>query len=231
MTIFTDTITAIRVMLVDDHKLMLWGLEKLIDGHSPIMKVVGTAGTCDEAAEKVAPLTPDVILLDLDLNGHSSLDILPLLLANGVSRALIFTGSNDTHLLDTAVLRGARGVVRKDASSDQVIKAIEKVHHGELWLDSSTLARVFNQMMTPESPKKLDAGEQKRATLTLKERKIIALIVAGSGAPNKILAQQLFISEHTLRNHLTAIYQKLGISNRLELYVYAVKHALGVLAS
>ena len=217
----------IRVMLIDDHKTMLWGLAKLIEGESTKMEVVGTASNCDEALAQIGQLTPDVILLDLDLGGKSSLDILPALLENGVSRALILTGTREQATLDQAVLHGARGVVRKDASAEQVLKAIEKVHQGELWLDHEMLGRVFGEFMHPTAARKPDPEEEKNATLTAKERKIVDTIVEGNGALNKTLAQRLFISEHTLRNHLTSIYQKLGVSNRLELYVYAVKHQFG----
>ena len=221
----------IRVMLIDDHKTMLWGLARLIEGEEARMAVVGTASSCDEALAQIGQLAPDVILLDLDLGGKCAIDILPALLENGVSRALILTGTREQAKLDQAVLHGARGVVRKDASAEQVLKAIEKVHQGELWLDHEMLGRVFGELMHPIAAGKPDPEAEKKATLTAKERKIVDTIVEESGALNKTLAQRLFISEHTLRNHLTSIYQKLGVSNRLELYVYAVKHQFGKYAS
>jgi DNA-binding NarL/FixJ family response regulator len=140
---------------------------------------------------------------------------------------LILTGERKQATLDIAVLRGARGVLRKDASAEQVLKAIEKTHQGELWLDRETLGRVFGELMNPVGTQKLDSETEKKAALTAKEQKIIHTIVEGSGASNKALAQKLFISEHTLCNHLTSIYHKLDVSNRLELYVYAIKHQLG----
>src|SRR5688500_11719902 len=129
------TTKPIGVMVVDDHQTMLWGLSKLIDGEKPRMQVVGTARNCEEALEQVSQLTPDVILLDLDLNGKSALDILPGLLSNPASRALILTGEREQKTLDMAVLQGARGVLRKDASAEQVLRAIERVYRGELCMD------------------------------------------------------------------------------------------------
>jgi two-component system, NarL family, nitrate/nitrite response regulator NarL len=222
---------AIRVMLIDDHKTMLWGLERLIAGESTRMDMVGTACNCDDALAQVDKLIPDVILLDLDLGGKSSLDVLPALLANGMSRALVLTGSSDQTMLDLAVRLGARGVMRKDASAELVLKAIKKVHQGELWIDHEMLNRVFTKLMNPIAMRKPDPEAEKKAALTAKEQKIISAIVEGSGALNKTLAKQLFMSEYTLRNHLTSIYQKLNVSNRLELYVYAVKNRLGTGAS
>lgn len=219
-------IQTIRIMLIDDHQTMLWGLAKLIESEKPRMELVGTAQTCDEALTKIGLLNPDVILLDLDLGGTSALDILPALLMNPATRVLIFTGARDQALLDLAVFGGARGVLRKEASAEEVLKAIEKTAAGEIWLDRETLGRVFSEFMSPKAVHKHDLETEKQAGLTLRERKVIHAIVEGTGALNKALAERLFISDHTLRNHLTSIYQKLGVSNRLELYVYAVKHQL-----
>lgn len=219
-------IQTIRVMLVDDHQTMLWGLTKLIESEKPRMDVVGTATTCDEALAKIGLLHPDVILLDLDLNGVSALEVLPALLSNSASNVLIFTGARDQATLDLAIFKGARGVLRKDASAEHVIKAIEKTAAGEIWLDRQTLGRVFSEFVVPKAPPQRDPAVEKHESLTAREQKVIYAVVEGSGALNAALAERLFISEHTLRNHLTSIYHKLGVSNRLELYVYAVKHQL-----
>lgn len=217
---------AIRVMLVDDHPTLLWGLVNLIESQKPRMEVAGTARSCAEALEKIGALCPDVILLDLDMGGMSSIDILPSLVSQSRSRVLIFTGERNQTQLDLAVSQGASGVLRKDAPADQVLKAIEKIAGGEIWLDRETLGRMFNQLRNPKAAHKHDPEIEKQSSLTVRERKIIHAIVESNGALNKTLAQRLFISDHTLRNHLTSIYQKLGVSNRLELYVYAVKHQL-----
>jgi DNA-binding NarL/FixJ family response regulator len=217
----------IRIMLVDDHKTLLWGLSKLIDSESRQMLVVGTARDCESALAVAAEVMPDVILLDIDLGGTNSLDIMPSLLAraNG-ARILVLSGTRDRELLDKAIMLGARGVVSKDEPAETVLKAIEKVHEGELWLDSSALSRVFDAMRNPQATRRQDPELEKISQLTAKERRICSLIAGGGGAVNKALAQQLFISEHTLRNHLTQIYHKLGVSNRLDLYVFATKHHL-----
>ena len=217
----------IRVVIVDDHTTMIWGLSKLIEGEQPRMQVVGTAQTCEEAIKQVAELLPDIVLLDLDLDGMSGIDIIPALVAHPATRVLVVTGERRLSVLDIAVQRGARGILRKDATASQVIKAIEKTHQGELWLDRETLGRVFSGFMNPSSVQKVDAESIKHTTLTLREKKIIKMVVEGRGALNKTLAERLFISEHTLRNHLTSVYNKLSVNNRLELYVYAVKHGLG----
>jgi len=217
----------IRILLVDDHKTLLWGLNKLIDTEAGHMIVVGTARDCAGALALASDVLPDVILLDIDLGGACSLDIVPTLLASCCqARILVLSGTRDRELLDKAVMAGVRGVIGKDEPAETVLKAIEKVHEGELWLDSSALSRVFEAMRNPHAARRQDPELEKIAQLTAKERRICSLIATGGGVVNKALAEQLFISEHTLRNHLTAIYHKLGVTNRLDLYVFATKHRL-----
>ena len=217
----------IRVMIVDDHPTMLWGLEKLISGEQPRMEVVGTACNAEEAYTHIRNVVPDIVLLDLDLDGQNGLDLLPVLLLNPATRVLILTGERQQSVLDQAVQKGARGILHKNASATQVLKAIEKTHDGELWLDRGTLGRVFSEFRDTSTAVKMNPDAEMQASLTVRERKIIDMVVKGQGASNNELAERLFISPHTLRNHLTSIYSKLNLGNRLELYVYAVKHQMG----
>ncbi|MBM3342766.1 MAG: response regulator transcription factor [Betaproteobacteria bacterium] len=207
----------INVFLVNDHKLVLWGLERLIASAAPRMRVSGTAGSCDELLAKLASGAPDVIVLDLE-SGGASLACLEKLAANPTLRVLVLTGATDRELHQQAAVRGARGVVPKQADADVLLRAIYKVHEGEVWLDRGILGRVFSTLAhtrnNPPEAKKIDK-------LTCKERQIVATLVKAKGARNKIIADKLHISEHTLRNHFTTIYDKLQVSGRLELYLLA----------
>jgi len=120
--------------------------------------------------------------------------------------------------------------VGKDAPAEQVLKAIEKVHGGELWLDNDTLVRllVASAPPAPVPPVAVrrDPEQLKQDSLTGRELEVIQALVAGNGAANRAIAARLFISEHTLRNHLVAIYRKLDVKSHLELYVYALRHHL-----
>jgi two-component system nitrate/nitrite response regulator NarL len=214
----------IRILLVDDHKTMLWGLERLIQAESPSFTLVGSASDGAEATTLCASLHPDIVLLDLDLKGSSSIDFLPALVANGSTRVVILSANRDQGTLAAAVKAGARGVVSKEAPTDDVLLAVRKVHGGELWLDQSLMQALLGQLVAPAP--KADPEAERIATLTARERDVIGMIVQGKGALNKELAERAFISERTLRNHLTTIYQKLDVANRLELYVYAIKHGL-----
>ncbi|MDN4055912.1 response regulator transcription factor [Massilia sp. YIM B02763] len=216
--------TTIRILLVDDHKTMLWGLERLIQAEGPPFELVGSASDCEQATRLCAELAPDIVVLDLDLKGSSSLDFLPALVANGSTRVVILSANRDQATLACAVKLGARGVVSKEAPTEDVLAAIRKVFAGELWLDQSLMQALLGQIVAPAP--KADPEAQRIAALTAREREVISLIVQGKGAMNKDLAERIFISERTLRNHLTTIYQKLGVANRLELYVYATRHGL-----
>lgn len=214
----------IRILLVDDHKTMLWGLERLIQAEAPAFTLVGSASDGAEATAQCAALAPDIVLLDLDLKGSSSLDFLPALVANGSTRVVILSANRDQATLAAAVKLGARGVVSKEAPTEDVLTAIRKVHAGDLFLDQSLMQALLGQLVAPAP--KADPDAQRIATLTAREREVIGMIVQGKGALNKELAERAFISERTLRNHLSTIYQKLDVANRLELYVYATKHGL-----
>jgi len=212
-------------MLVDDHQTVLWGLAQLINSQAPKMEVAGTAFRVGDAIQTARDSDPDIILLDMDLGEVDSLDLLPLLLSNSRAKVLILTGMRDTAKIEEAILRGAKGAVRKEVPTDLLLLAIEKVHAGEVWLDRATTGRVFEKQQSRDQSSNLNKARQ--LLLTPKEREIVARIVSESGASNKEIARMLFMSEHTLRNHLTSIYQKLGVSNRIKLYVYAVEHGLG----
>jgi two-component system nitrate/nitrite response regulator NarL len=214
----------IRVLIVDDHKTMLWGLERLINGAQTGMLVVGATGDPEHAVQLARQLRPDVIVLDLDLGTSSGQDILPALQLDGAAHVLLFSGSRDTAALERAVRSGAHGVLNKDASAEMLLKAIDKVATGQLWIDSGMLAHIFDQLIGAHPAHKKDPDAEKFDKLTPAELKIVHAIIEASGALNHVVAERLFISAHTMRNHLASIYKKLGVSNRLELYVYASKH-------
>src|SRR5690349_11630986 len=213
----------IQVLLVDDHQSFLWGMIKLIESESPNMKVMGTASDIAEALAILERDQPDVILLDIDLRGVNSLDSMPLLRSATSALVLIVTGMRDTEIHERAVLAGARGVVQKEAPAELILKAIKKVYEGEIWLDRVTTARVFSKLLD-HSNNQVSPEATKIASLTSREREIIDVMTKQGRSTNKQIAAHLNMSEHTLRNHLSSIYSKLEVENRLELVMYAVKH-------
>ena len=221
----------IRVFLIDDHRSILWGLERLIESAKPRMQVVGSATNCAEALKLLDKAAPDVILLDIDLRNESGVDAMPELIAKSKAKILVLTGVRDKSLHDKAVLAGARGVVEKEASAETILVAIEKVHEGQLWLDRAATGRIFVEFSRKGAAQAPDPEQLKISALTDREREIIAVTAANAGATAHAIADMLHISEHTLRNHLTSVYDKLGVANRLELFAYAHQHGLTKLSS
>lgn len=217
----------IRVMIVDDHKSILWGLERLVESAEPRMTVVGTADTRAGMLDVAATAHPDVILLDLDLNGEDATEALPDLLRVSAGKVLVLTGGRDPAVQQAAILRGARGVIGKDESAEVLLHAIERVHAGEVWVNRMMMAKILEAMSTASGrTPNADPEAAKIASLTAREREIIRAIVHSRGGKSLAIAEELHISEHTLRNHLTLIYEKLGARNRIDLYAYAIEHGL-----
>jgi two-component system nitrate/nitrite response regulator NarL len=215
---------AIRILIVDDHVIMRQGLRMLLDDH-PNMVVVAEAGNKDETFAAAARERPDIILLDLDLGGENAVDFMSELLADdeGV-RVLVLTGVRDPELHRRAINLGAMGIVMKERASDFLIKAIEKVHSGEVWLDRVTIAQVLINFQRVGRNPKTDRCQANIASLTEREREIVMLIT--EGLTTTLLAKRLFISQKTVRNHLSTIYSKLEVSDRLELALFAFRHGL-----
>ena len=166
------------------------------------------------------------MLLDLDLDGHSGFEILPDLLAQRGLKALILSGHRDPLLRQQAMMLGASGFIGKDQPAQIILTAIERVQAGELWIDRVSMGQVFGALTRHEPDPAPDTEARRIANLTAREREIIATLARSEGKPNKVLADQLSMAEHTLRNHLSAIYAKLGVRTRLALYMYALRHGL-----
>lgn len=186
------------------------------------MMVVGEAGNCREAIETATREQPDVILLDLDLGMDYGLDVLPeLFTAVKQARILVLTASRDPIVHHWAVRQGAMGLVVKDKAADVLIKAIEKVYEGEIWLDRALISQVLSELRSDRTDNPDRANIK---TLTEREREVVALI--GAGLKNKQIAERLFISEATVRHHITSIFDKLGITDRLALAIFAYRYGL-----
>jgi DNA-binding NarL/FixJ family response regulator len=204
--------------------MLCWGLERMVQTAHPRVELRGAALTLAEADPVLAGGAVDILVLDLD-SGYAP-EVLAELQSRCRIRIVVLTSSHDVSLLDQAVVAGARGVVRKSDPPAALLKSIEKVHEGELWIDRGAAGRIFVEMARQNATRANDPDRLKIATLTARERQTIAAVARDAAAPGKVLAGRLCISEHTLRNHLSSIYGKLGLSNRLDLYAYATKHRL-----
>jgi len=218
----------IRILIIDDHKIIREGLRDLIESRGGRMSVVGEAGGCADGLAEALKTKPDVVLLDLDLAPDNGLTLIPELLAADKNiNILILTGVRDVEKRDQAMELGAKGIVLKEEGANELLNAIEKVcTTGGYWLEPGAYKRLLEKRKPqPEPPP--DPEALRIATLTEREREIIMLV--GEGLENKQIADRLrpVVAEATVRNNLSTIYDKLGIQGgRLGLLVYAYKHGL-----
>jgi two-component system, NarL family, nitrate/nitrite response regulator NarL len=211
----------INIMIVDDHVVIRSGLRMLIE-HDQRLRVVAQAGNKTEALERAASERPDVIILDLVLGDEDGLSFLPELCnASPNSRVLVLTGVQNPDSHRRAIRRGAMGIVLKEHAADQLLKAILKVYEGEVWIERSMMGSMIQEL---NKPALVNPEVTKIESLTDREREVIALI--GEGLKNKQVGERLFISETTVTHHLSSVFSKLGVSDRLELIIYAFRHGL-----
>jgi DNA-binding NarL/FixJ family response regulator len=210
-------------MIVDDHAVIRTGLRMLIE-QDQTMTVVAMAGTPSEALLLAEREKPDIIVLDLMLGDEDGLTFLPQLCKTSPnSRILILTGVQAPESHRLAIRRGAMGIVLKQQAADLLLKAIKKVHAGEVWIDRSMMSSVLSDVRS-ERHEEADPEAAKIASLTPREREVIALV--SEGLKNKLIGERLFISETTVTHHLSSIFSKLDVSDRLELIIYAFRHGL-----
>ncbi len=209
---------------MDDHTVVRAALRMLIENQSG-MVVVGEAANKAEAVPIAARELPDIILLDLCLGDESGVDLIPALLAaSEESGIIILTGVHDPAEHQRAMRQGAMGVVHKEASAVMLIKAIHRVHAGELWLDRGMTAKLVSRMRRDLENPTPAAAVPASTPLTARELEVVSLV--GEGLRNKQIADRLSISEATVRHHLTSILRKLEVSDRLELLIYAYQNNL-----
>jgi len=216
----------IKVMIADDHPIVREGLRKLLLLEDDI-DVVGEACDGRDLLDKASESLPDVILLDLRMPNLDGLGARQTLQHTGSkARVIILTASEDKNEFVQAMKLGCSGIVLKQTSADLIVKSIRKVYGGEIWLDSNTTAAVMRQFASP-----LDGGTggslgrvRERSPLSNREREIVGLVA--QGYKNKEMAEKMFISEQTVKNHLHNIFDKLGVSDRLELALYAIHKGL-----
>jgi DNA-binding NarL/FixJ family response regulator len=217
----------VRILIADDHPIVRDGLKKLLQLEDDF-EIVGEAGDGREVLDKVQELDPDVLLLDLrmpNLDGLSALQALQQ--SNKRTRVIVLTASEDKNEFVQAMKLGCCGLVLKQTAPDLIVKSIRKVHSGEIWLDSHTTAAVMRQFQTGQESgggQVAGKGGRERNPLSSREREIVALVA--QGYKNKEMAEKMFISEQTVKNHLHNIFDKLGVSDRLELALYAIHKGL-----
>ena len=213
----TEETQMIRIALADDHPIFRDGLRKLLALEEDF-QVVAEARDGKEVLDILQRDEPDVLLLDLKMPGLDGLSTLQRLQAQKIkTKVIVLTASDNEDEYVQAMKFGTSGIVLKQTATELLIKSIRKVHAGEIWLDSRTTAAVMRQFA---SPNEAAAKDRERSPLSQREREIVVLVA--QGFKNKEIAERMFISEQTVKNHLHNIFDKLGVSDRLELALYAI---------
>jgi two-component system nitrate/nitrite response regulator NarL len=215
-------VTPIKVLIADDHPVVRVGLRNMLQSDGQI-KVVAEAKDGVEALHMVRTLRPDILLLDLAMPKMPGLEALRELTSeNGPTRAIVLTGQIDKRQILEALQLGARGVLLKDAVGAHLSACIHAVMQGQYWLEGrpvQNLVQVLRDLAAQTAP-----PPRKTFGLTARELEVVTLITEGS--TNKHIAETFGISEETVKRHLTNIFNKIGVGNRLELALFALNHNL-----
>lgn len=209
-----------RILIVDDHEVVRLGLKSLLEQH-PQFEVVAEAGNAKEAMEQVERYLPEVVLMDIRLPGVSGIEACEQITSNYPEiKVIILTSYAEDEMLFSAIRSGASGYVLKQISSDDLIKAIEAVGRGEGLLDPAVTQRVFQEV------RRAVREEEASAFANLSQQEKHVLLLVSEGRTNREIARALFLGEGTVRNYVSSILSKLGVSNRAEAAAYAVEHSL-----
>ena len=210
----------IRIVLADDHPVVRIGVSNMLTPRDGF-EVVGDASDGDEAITQTLELEPDILLLDVQMPRLPGLEAMRAIMAGTPTvKILLLTSTITTQQIIEALHIGARGIVLKQSASDLLVKSIHRVYGGEIWLDNRMPAEVMKAFA-----KSSDGGPRRDKPLLSEREKEIVQLVA-QGYRNKEIGEKLFISEQTVKNHLHNIFDKLGVSDRLELALYAIHHRL-----
>ncbi len=205
---------SIRVVLVDDHPIVLQGLQHLF-ARQPDIEVAAACQTVAEGLTAARTAHPDVIVLDLRMPDGGGLALLDALNDElpGI-RTVVLTAAISDDEVTQALQKGTAGLVLKESAPEQLLECVRRVHAGERWLDPDAMTRVLQPVSATEA-----AAQERAAALTGREREVVRMIAAG--LRNRDIGERLSISENTVKVHLHNIYEKLGVEGRMELLLLA----------
>ena len=209
-----------RILLVDDHEVVRLGLRALLE-HHPQFEVVGEASNAKEALEQVELMHPDIVLMDIRLPGASGIEACEEITRSySDTRVVMLTSYAEDEMLFSAIRAGASGYILKQIGGDDLIRSIEAVGRGEAPLDPAVTQRVFQEV------RRAVKEEEASAFVNLSQQERHVLLLVSEGKTNREIAKALFLGEGTVRNYVSSILSKLGVSNRAEAAAYAVEHNL-----
>lgn len=212
-----NSTSKIRVAIVDDHTMLREGLRKILSMEDDL-EVVADVDKAEQAAPMAAESRPDVLLLDIRMPGTGGLEVIGAIHeANPDTKILMLTASDDRRDHVAALSQGARGIIMKDSAADTLVTAIRAVHEGQAWVDREITGTLLEELAHRGHP---GEGHPSSPQLTVRESEIVDLVIAG--CRNREISERLQISEKTVKAHLSNIFAKLGVRDRLELAIYAL---------
>jgi DNA-binding NarL/FixJ family response regulator len=213
----------IKVVIADDHRLFREMLRLALHKEKNI-KIVGEAASGRQAIDAIKNFKPDIALLEIILPEMEGIEVLPVIREKSPeTKVLMLAAHKDEAKIFKALKAGAKGYVSKDASVSDLIKAIQTVHKGELWVERKQMARFFDREAA-HNPKREDQTAKRKSVLTAREKEVLSLL--STGRTNKEIAKALFISEKTVKSHLNSIFRKLKVSHRLQAILHAINRGL-----
>ncbi len=212
----------IRIVLADDHPVVRIGVRNMLAGDEHV-EVVGEAGDGDEAITQTLDLLPDILLLDLAMPRLPGLEAMRSIMSGSPSvKIILLTSQISTQQIIEALQIGARGIVLKDALADHLTEAIFSVASGDYWIGGKRVVNLVGALH--DLMQKAATPERKTFGLTPREMEVVGCIV--EGCSNRDIAKQFTLSEETVKRHLSNIFDKTGVSTRLELAMFAIAHHL-----
>ena len=209
-----------RILLVDDHEVVRLGLKSLLERH-PQFDVVGEASSAREALEQVNATHPDVVVMDIRLPGTSGIEACEEITGRFPdTKVIMLTSYAEDEMLFSAIRAGASGYILKQIGGEDLVRALEAVGRGEAMLDPTVTQRVFQEV------RRAVKEEEASAFVHLSQQEKHVLLLVSEGKTNREIAKALFLGEGTVRNYVSSILSKLGVSNRAEAAAYAVQHNL-----
>src|SRR5215470_9530858 len=213
---------AVRIVIADDHPIFRDGLKRLLEAERSF-KVVGEACDGVEAVSLVRQLKPEILLLDLAMPRRPGLEALrEMSVDSSTVRVILLTAAAEKDQIVEALQLGARGVVLKDSATQILLKSIRAVMNGEYWVGRESVSNLVHYLRSLVDS--ATTPKQRKYGLTPREIEIVSAVVAGY--TNKEIAEHFKISEDTVKHHLSNIFDKVGVSTRLELALFAVNQAL-----
>jgi DNA-binding NarL/FixJ family response regulator len=213
----------IQIQVIDPQQITLWGICELIKS-DPRFAICSSSTNGVDAIRNVQACKPDVIVIEPELDSEDAIPLVETLIQKTGGKVILLTSNRNPALQDRAILKGARGIVLKTDPPETLLKALDKISQGELWLNRNATSRILMKATESNTSKDLSEEQARLTLLTPKEEKVTRAIQLYPKKTLREVAETLHISEHTLRNHLASTYDKLGVRNRLELFVFCGKY-------